>query len=460
MRLQGTSMPGTADRMSTARISTTRCRCVPPLRLRASDHFPPAKQLTHVRLSDFFAPPPAWRSIVCFATATNLVIVDVDITTMAFAAAAGAAPRRPPQPGAIISESDLLPDGADSTWLSTVDAVLLLGGGAPSSPVDPPPHVRERCDAVASLHSKLRAAGVVPGPAVVCLSAGTAHVPQYITPRDGLPLWESTASAACLLEHPLHPVPPDRVYVETASYDTISNAYFARTTMTDVAGWRTLLIVTSEFHAKRTKAVFDWIFGAPASDGGRSPSSSSSSGSPYEMYYLSTANVGLSAEALASRRSHEAGGEANVRAVLANQYPALRDVWEFLTVEHDFYAAERLVRRAVAGDGGASGAGPKSDDALKSSYYAAERLVRRAVAGDGDASGAGPKSDDALKLSYGSTSSKKGGGKGLVRYEAGKVVLSLHPIVAIASLAVVVGMCLSMRQRENVRAARNREHLE
>jgi uncharacterized SAM-binding protein YcdF (DUF218 family) len=59
-------------------------------------------------------------------------------------------------------------------------------------------------------------------------------------------LWESTACAAYLMNHPTYPVEEPLLYVETTSYDTISNAFFARSTMTDVAGWRKLLIVTNE----------------------------------------------------------------------------------------------------------------------------------------------------------------------------------------------------------------------
>ena len=47
-------------------------------------------------------------------------------------------------------------------------------------------------------------------------------------------LWESTACAAYLMNHAQYPVPGDLVYVETTSYNTKSNAFFARTTMMDI----------------------------------------------------------------------------------------------------------------------------------------------------------------------------------------------------------------------------------
>ncbi|KAL7523092.1 hypothetical protein ACHAXR_000021, partial [Thalassiosira sp. AJA248-18] len=134
-------------------------------------------------------------------------------------------------------------------------------GGVPLSPTEPPIYVQRRCDVVAQIMNEMHQL-----PSVICLSAGTAHVAQYITPHNGLPLWESTASAAYLMRHEQHPVPANQVFAETTSFDTISNAFFTRTTMTDInTAWRKILVVTNEFHIHRSKAIFDWIFHVPSS---------------------------------------------------------------------------------------------------------------------------------------------------------------------------------------------------
>lgn len=119
----------------------------------------------------------------------------------------------------------------------SLDAILVLGGGRPTSLASPPSFVKSRCDAAAKT-----ALSVSPPPAILALSAGTAHVAQLM--EGGLPVWESTASVGYIGEH--YPFPPDRLFAETSSYDTISNAFFARTSFTDVNGWRRLLIVTNE----------------------------------------------------------------------------------------------------------------------------------------------------------------------------------------------------------------------
>ena len=81
------------------------------------------------------------------------------------------------------------------------------------------------------------------------------------------------------------------------------------------------------------------------------------------MYYLSVHNIGLSQDAIISRKEHEARGEANVHNVLAKEYTTLQDIWRFLTTKHDFYSAEKLVQRATS-----SKDIERSDNLLKMSY--------------------------------------------------------------------------------------------
>jgi uncharacterized SAM-binding protein YcdF (DUF218 family) len=135
----------------------------------------------------------------------------------------------------------------------SLDAILVLGGGVPSTISTPPAYVKTRCDAAAKVALSVLSQSKSSGdeeragnmmPAILCLSAGTAHLPQLLS-IDGLPVWESTASAAYILDK--YPrIPASKVFAETTSYDTISNAFFSRTSFTDIVGWKKLLIVTNE----------------------------------------------------------------------------------------------------------------------------------------------------------------------------------------------------------------------
>jgi hypothetical protein len=187
---------------------------------------------------------------------------------------------------------------------------------------------------------------------ILCLSAGTAHLPQALS-ADGLPIWEATACAGYLeKQHGM----TKNVFVETTSYDTIGNAFYTRTTHTDVNGWRNLLIITSEFHMDRTMAIFDWIFLQcdPKKKNDR-----------YQLHYLSSPNVDLTAKALEARRELETQSAKTVREKLAPKYKSLKDVWTFLTHEHALYTASKLVDR-----GRGIGEDPKSSWMVKQSYGA------------------------------------------------------------------------------------------
>ncbi|KAL7431089.1 hypothetical protein ACHAXM_002520 [Skeletonema potamos] len=304
--------------------------------------------------------------------------------------------------GTIIEEDELFSNLDDYVSLK-LDAILVLGGGVPSSPKDPPTYVKRRCDVVAALMNAFQERNNWSIPSVLCLSAGTAHLPQYITPHNGLPLWESTASAAYLMQHPTYPVPEKYMFVETTSFDTISNAFFTRSSFTDINGWRRLLVVSNEFHIHRTKAIFDWIFSVPATKGGPSTN--------YELFYLSCNNVGLSNEAVEARRSHEKRGEMNVVGNLARQYTNLNSVLEFMTTKHDFYAANKLVRQSL---------------------------------GDGNGE---KRSGNLLKLSYGQKSSRDVSSQSSLRqFLDGKIVVSLYSLVLV--VFIVMGLYFSRRRYE------------
>ena len=82
----------------------------------------------------------------------------------------------------------------------------------------------------------------------------------------------------------------------------------------------------------RTQIIFDWIFGI--------------GNNGYELYYLSSDDIGLTERALQARREHEMKGAKSVTQNLAPQYRTLNGVWEFLNHKHDLYAAPKLVDRA------------------------------------------------------------------------------------------------------------------
>lgn len=258
-------------------------------------------------------------------------------------------------------------ENISDTMLRHVDAILVLGGGRPTSIDEPPVYVKRRCDDAAALVKRFQAlkplsrekqTASIP---ILCLSAGTAHLPQLLA-SDGLPIWESASSAAYLAK--AHGI-EDHVYVETTSYDTIGNAFFARTSHTDINGWRRLLVITNDFHMNRTMAIFNWIFGL--STGQPLPPQQQQQQRPYELHYLASPDVGLTSEAVQARRDREHASLVRVHEY-AQSYTTLAQVYHFLTTQHGLYTSNKLIERAST----ASSEG--TSDLVKKSYGSGRRL--------------------------------------------------------------------------------------
>ena len=57
-------------------------------------------------------------------------------------------------------------------------------------------------------------------------------------------------------------VPPDKIIIELNSRDTVGDAFFSKQNILIGRGWKNLLVVTSDYHVKRTLIVFKFIYGS------------------------------------------------------------------------------------------------------------------------------------------------------------------------------------------------------
>lgn len=157
---------------------------------------------------------------------------------------------------------------------------------------------------------------------MILLSAGTAHRPPPIDDK-GFPVLESKAAADYLRARG---VPPERLWTETSSYDTVGNAFFCRVIHTDPRGLRRLGIITSSFHMPRTRLIFDWVF------------TLSVSGERYQLSYHETPDSGMSDEELKARNAKERTAMQQLLPKI-QRIPTLPDLHRFLYAEHTAYLA-------------------------------------------------------------------------------------------------------------------------
>ncbi len=157
-------------------------------------------------------------------------------------------------------------------------------------------------------------------PFFITLSAGTTHKAPPLNPQ-GFPIFESQAAAYYLASRGIS---PEKILLETSSYDTIGNAYFARVIHTDPRNLKRLLVITSEFHMARTKAAFEWVFGLTPNDG-------------YELDFLTSENIGISEEVLRERKGREAESVKKLEEKI-RRISTLSDFHTWLFLEHSAYA--------------------------------------------------------------------------------------------------------------------------
>ena len=215
-----------------------------------------------------------------------------------------------------------------------LDAIFVCGGGRPSKTSEPPLYVQSRCDISVLLynHSK-QMFGQENAPKILCLSAGTAHTPQLLNDKR-LPVWESQASAQYILDKYSSFVDRQDIYIETVSYDTIGNAYFAKILFSDVLKWKNIAIISNDWHFKRTKAIFEWIYSIKSNgndDGG------------YDLTFVSlksTEHKDLSQSAREARMEREEKSLKNVYK-LRQRYNTLEKLHGFLFTKHSMYACPK-----------------------------------------------------------------------------------------------------------------------
>eukprot|EP01013_Petalomonas_cantuscygni_P016827 TRINITY_DN33895_c0_g1_i1.p1 TRINITY_DN33895_c0_g1~~TRINITY_DN33895_c0_g1_i1.p1 ORF type:complete len:431 (+),score=67.69 TRINITY_DN33895_c0_g1_i1:130-1422(+) len=139
------------------------------------------------------------------------------------------------------------------------DAIVVPGGGGPSDSSDPrtlPHWVIARLDFTAALWHALPE----PRPLILTLSCGTPHKADVLDCR-GRHLPESVVSTLYLTMY--RQIPASFILEEFLANDTIGNILFVRLLHTELRRLRRLLVVTSDFHMPRTKAIAEWIFAAP-----------------------------------------------------------------------------------------------------------------------------------------------------------------------------------------------------
>ena len=219
----------------------------------------------------------------------------------------------------------------------TYEAIIVVAGGM-TDDGGLPAWVTSRLDFVKEEYDR-HVAAKREAPYVVLAGSATPHKPPPLA-KGGFLLHESTAMATYLADRG---VPRAKMLKDTASMDTIGNAYFTLTSHAIPRGWRDVLIVTSKFHMGRTRAAFEWVWNlyVPSSDGAGAAAGDAAPSAPHvRLSFHATPDDGLDASVIEARAAREAKSEAALRknATEVTTLAAFAE-WQFTT--HMCYAVLR-----------------------------------------------------------------------------------------------------------------------
>jgi len=212
-----------------------------------------------------------------------------------------------------------------------IDAIIVAGGGQTAT--GPPPHVVLRLEKAVQIYNSRS-----PKPYIITQGRGTPHKPSPLDDR-GFEIHESSMNAKWLIEHG---VDPSDILEESASLETVGNAYFVRALHTDVLSLYRLVVINNFWHMPRCKAVFDHVFSVPsdrADNGG------------YTLEYVSV-DSGLTSDVLELRLEREKKSLPNFlpNSPWAKKIKTLRDLHRWLFSENTAYASKRLTMKREAID--------------------------------------------------------------------------------------------------------------
>ncbi len=121
------------------------------------------------------------------------------------------------------------------------DIIIVLGGGISKEGILPQ-WVEERLDHAAKLYVDQKL------PKLLMSGKG----------RDNFPIAEADAMKAYLVAKGLSATD---ILTETLSTDTLQNAFFCKTMHLDPLNLSDILVITNQFHIKRTRQIFEFVLG-------------------------------------------------------------------------------------------------------------------------------------------------------------------------------------------------------
>ncbi|MEK7137918.1 MAG: YdcF family protein [Patescibacteria group bacterium] len=195
---------------------------------------------------------------------------------------------------------------------SNYDAIFIPGGGLEKNG-KPHEWVKRRLDKAVEFRSHQTF--------FIPLGSGTPHKTPILG-KDGLQIKESVAMADYLARRGVN---KKNILVDKFSDDTIGNGYFSRIFFTDPFNFKKILVITSDHHMPRVRAIFEWIYSLTPKK------------NQYHLDFISVSDEGINPVIIKSRVQKE---KQSLKTVLAirKKIKTLNDFHRWLFAKHAVYA--------------------------------------------------------------------------------------------------------------------------
>ena len=197
-----------------------------------------------------------------------------------------------------------------------VDVIFVLAGGVDANGYI---HewVRRRLDVAIQIYCQKKCY-------IVCLGGGTYHKPPSLN-HAGFVIHESTACCKYLIDAG---IPYNKIYKEWSSYDTIANGFFSLVNYSTPRKWSNIVVITSQFHMPRAKAIFEWIYSLEPHY-------------QYNLRFIEASDKGLDPDIINARRKREKKSLSNLQTTIKS----IKNLDQFhcwLFTDHKAYASSSI----------------------------------------------------------------------------------------------------------------------
>jgi len=203
------------------------------------------------------------------------------------------------------------------------DAIIALAGGIISEG-ELHPWVKRRLLLARYIYLKQNSQ-----PKIICLGGGSYHI-QPIVNKNGFVIHESTACSEFLIKAN---IPPNNIYREWSSYDTVANGFFAFSNFIIPMKLKKCVMITSEFHMVRSKLIFDWM--------------NKLYGNITEISFISVSDEGLDKDIIDIRVEREKASAENLLKNVISNIASLEQFHKWFYEDHKAYCSNLELIRTI-----------------------------------------------------------------------------------------------------------------